>query len=268
MGKLSDETVSCIEQIIITLLEENRYSFQVSKSISFISKTINKPIAKLDKSIDSLRLIDSYLSNLNNRNEIDLETLLSITIYLSQVVILSFDGIWIIEDEKTVYPGRICYSDEDRFLTCSVKIQVHNSCDYVLPHHILMINSGKKKSDLNQIVNSLRFKKITQETYVLSRLDLMIQNGDDFHPKIPFFISTLSMKLDIPMRQLTKSINSLKSVDKAIRLNGKKYLVRSKSFDDLFFLSLVVYVGEVIIKNVSGKWEVNVERVVASNVKG
>ncbi len=260
MNILLDKISACIEQIIISLLEENRYSFQVSKSIKFISKLINEPTTKLDKSVDSLCLIDSYLNSLRNKNEIDLETYLSIAIYFSQVLIITFDGIWVIDDEQLVHPETM-----DRFWTCRVRIQVFNSCHYLLPFHMTMINSTSRNSKLNKTVNSLNFKKPVKEAYLLSELDSIIQNGDDFCSRIPFLISTLSEKLDIPTKRLNKSISSLKLVDEAIRLNGKKYLVDRSSYDSLFFLSLVIYVGEIIIKNTNGRWEISANRVLATH---
>jgi hypothetical protein len=74
-------------------------------------------------------------------------------------------------------------------------------------------------------------------------------------------IVKLSNTLNIPLNKLNRSVNSLKLIDESIRADPKNTLYNSDRFDENSFLSLLVYIGEVIIKAVDGKWKTNPERI-------
>lgn len=260
-----------VEQIIITLLEENRYSFQVARSIELLSLEMNLSSQQLDYSINSLRLIDNYINNLISKSELNLEIYLSITIYLSQVLILSCDGFWSIEYKKCLLPGREDFyeCDEDTWMY-SLVIEIYCDGFVLYPQYVIMDSMNGEKSGLEQEVIStvdiiknyqIDTKKLTNR-YDFSGLEILINKGLDFYSEIiPLSVSRLSDILNIPRKKLNKSVSSLKLVSECIRTNGEIFLCDRDFFDEEAFLILSIYIGEVIIKSINGEWKISSEKI-------
>ncbi len=254
-----------IEQIIITLIEENRYSFQLIRSIEILSNKINVELDKLDYSVDSLQIIDDYFNNALQKNKLDIEICTSVTIYLSQVLILSCNGIWSIEHKLFSLHDEVLGTEE--LWIYSLWIATYNTGFVTRPHHIFINNIATNKSEIQKTV-SLRISEIKSykpesnydNTYNLCGLDNFIKEGHDFYLDTALLISHLSIISGIPEKKLNKSVNSLKLIDKFVHTDGKNILIDVDDFDEKTFLSLLVYVGEVIIKAVNGEWKLSADK--------
>jgi hypothetical protein len=254
-----------IEQIIITLIEENRYSYQLIRSIKVLSDEMNIKLDKLDYSVNSLHIIDNYLNNTLEKNKLDVEIYISATIYLSQVLILSCNGIWSIEHKLFSMRDEVLKTEE--LWIYSLWIATYNTGFVTRPHQIFINNIAANNSELQRIVY-LRISEIKSykpednydNRYNLCGLDNFIKEGHDFHSDRALLISHLSIISGIPEKKLNKSINSLQLIDKFVRVNGKNILIDVEDFDEKTFLSLIVYIGEVIIKAVDGEWKLSAEK--------
>jgi hypothetical protein len=258
-----------VEKIIIDLIEENRYSFQLTRSTKVISSRINVDIKKLDASTDSLCLIDNYLNYSSSNKNIDLEFYLSITIYFSQVLISSCNGIWSMDD--TVYSSKENYS---------LSLLLYGTNIYSSPHCTIAGSLDREnKSNLKRAIddNISSVKKYYLEknrqnlycpNYPLSGLDLLLAEGHNFYSEIANLILKLSSISNIPIKKLNRSISSLTLIDNFIRTNGQNLLWNTTNFDKDNFLALITYIGEIIIKNVNGRWSVSSEKInLAGNIE-
>jgi hypothetical protein len=261
-----------VEQIIITLLKENRYSYQLARSIKLLSDEIDVELDRLDYSVNSLILIDNYFDKTTDKKNISLEIYLAITIYTSQVFILYCNGIWSVLAEVFSLPERILRTGEE-LCYYSLKIVVYDTDFVIHPQYIIMNNMLENKSKLNsdttELISTIESDASkTRETHYYSRyklasLDELIKKRKDFNSEIPLLISILSNAFNIPEKKFNKSVNSLNFINEFIRTDGKNknILYDTDPFDQHLFLALLVYVGEVIIKAVDGKWKVNPERI-------
>jgi hypothetical protein len=271
MNKNLNRVFANIEQIIVTLLKEGRYSYQLSLSTILISNEINIPIYELNYSVDSLLFIDNYLDNkLTINTVVSLELFLSIAIYFSQVVILSCNGIWSIKADTFLSAEQVLTAGDELWIY-SLYIVIYNSSFVVHSLDIIMNNTLRKKSELNReiikLISGIENDKLGikqmhyYNRYILSSLDELVTRGKDFNLEISLLTLSLSSTLNIPLNKLNKSVNSLKLIDESIRVNPRNMSYDTDNFDENSFLSLLVYVGEVIIKAVDGKWKVNPERI-------
>jgi hypothetical protein len=263
-----------VEQIIITLLKENRYSYQLLRSVKLISKEINIPLDKLNYSVSSLLLLDNYLDGLIDKKAASLEFYLSITIYFSQALILSCNGIWSVKAEAFLSAEEVLSRGEELWIYYLHMI-VYGSSFIIHPQCITMNNMLNKKSNLKReavkLISGTKIhpSKFEEEyccnryynRYNLAGLDSLIAEGKDFNSEISLLILSLSNTLNIPLNKLNKSVNSLKLIDESIRTDARNMSYDTDNFDENSFLSLLVYVGEVIIKAIDGKWKVNPERI-------
>jgi hypothetical protein len=248
----------CLAKMLIVLLDDNRYSLQLARSIKVLSDAIGIPSEDLDKSLDSLQFLDAYLDRLVDKRNIDLEILLSLTVYLSQVIILFFDGIWDIDYEACLS------SSSEASWSRAIKIQVYRSSTSIIPHGIIAGGISDKKSKLKKTVRSFttEVKVEVHDNYVLLALDDLINKGYDFFAEIPHSILKLSNTLEIPEKKLTKSISSLKIIDCIIQTGKINPLRSTKSF-----LELIVYVGEVVIKAIDGRWEIKAKKIRSTSLQ-
>jgi hypothetical protein len=262
-------TFTDVEQIIITSLLENRYSHQVVRSIKVLSDEFDVPSAQLDFSVNSLRLVDDYLNSLRDKYKLGLEVYLSITIYFSQVLILACNGVWAIETNKCLLPGREdFYECDENIWVYSLDMDVYPTGSSTKPHYRVLENIIGIKSDLEQEVISLisilkdeEIKEMYYGRYELSGLGTLIDEGFDFHTEIPSLISKLADFLDIPEKKLNKSVASLKLVSERVHVYEEDFLCGQEYFDEISVLALVVYIGEVIIKAVRGRWEISSKKI-------
>jgi hypothetical protein len=260
-----------VEQIIITSLLENRYSHQVVRSINVLSNETGIPLANLDCSVNSLSLIDNYLNSLTDKKTLGLEVYLSITIYLSQVSILACNGIWTVKSNVFSSSEEVLRTGE-RFWIYSLHIVIYDSSFITYPQYDAMNNILRNKSHLKReatkLVSAIKIDKSKireahyYNRYQLAGLDRLIEEKD-FDSEIPLLISSFSKAFNIPEKKLNKSVNSLTLINESIRTQGKNknILYDTDPFDRHLFLALLVYIGEVIIKAVNGKWKVNPERI-------
>jgi hypothetical protein len=264
-----------IEEIIITLLKEGRYSQQLSRSIKILSDETYIPLTQLDYTVESLVAIDDYLDCIAIKASISLEIYLAITIYLSQVIILSCDGIWSVTIKSFLSADEIFKSGET-FCSYYLSIVMYNTDRFVRPQYIVMNNMLSKKSTLKgeifkHIDSVLIDKYKVNQSYLyncydLAALDYLIAEGKDFKLEIPSLISKFSSTIDISINKLNRSVNSLKIIDDFIHSKGKLILYNDTGdLDKDTFLYLFVYVGEVIIKAIGGSWKVNPERIITTN---
>jgi hypothetical protein len=257
-----------VEQVIITLIQENRYSFQLIKSIDTLSIKMNVLPEQLDCSISSLQLVDNYLNGLKEKEKLDIETCLSITIYFSQVSILACNGIWSIECDKCLLPGRDdFYAEDESVWVYSLIIEIYSTGFMLHPHYIVMDNISSQSSELEREVTAHASQFTQHETdeihhfrYELSGLETWINEGHNFYLEIPFLISRLSDVLSIPKSKLNKSVNSLRLVNNRVHASGENFLCDQEYFDEISFLALTVYIGEVVIKAVKGEWRISAEK--------
>jgi hypothetical protein len=254
-----------IEQIIITLIEENRYSCQLVRSTITLSNEISVELDKLDYSVGSLQLIDDYFNNAPETKKIDIEICVSVTIYLSQVLILSCNGIWLIEHKLFSLHDEVLETEELWFY--SLWIATYNTGFVTRPHHIFINNIATNKSEIKKTaflriseIKSYKPKNNYDNRYNLCGLDNFTKEGYDFYSDTALLISHLSIISGIPEKKLNKSVNSLKLIDEFVRNDGRDILIDVDEFDEKTFLSLIVYVGEVIIKAVDGEWKLSVEK--------
>jgi hypothetical protein len=239
------------EQLIIILLEEGRYSHQLTPSIYQLSRITNSEQGRLDKSIESLVILDRYLDSIEDKEGMNLEILFCITIYLSQVVILSCHGIWSIRDH-----GNGCFP-------CIALNQLGSTFTPIL---LLQSNLEKKESSLKSLIGEIHkdqseFSEKEKHAIVfpLCELDNMIREGLSLPRDIPSLISVLSQDFNIPHKKLNMSLNSLKLIDESIRSGNTSVVLTPNSFNGRVFLALIIYIGEVLIKNTRGRWETCVE---------
>jgi hypothetical protein len=261
---------ACVEQILITLLQENRYSWQLIRSIETLSEEMNVSPDIMDKSIYSLSTIDEYLNRLEDKTDIPLEIHLSITIYFSQVLIIHCYGSW--DTSRYVLPSSSppFYSS----IIYSLLLNKYNSCFSFLPHYDVMDNLSKSTSDLKGIVENYITQidngNIKEGRHPLRELDTLIIEGQDFFLEIiPLQISKLAQTFNIPSKSLNRSVSSVKLIQEVIRTSGydlniilerEDYFESLIRFDDKVFFALIVYLGEVIIKAVDGEWRVSAEK--------
>ncbi len=266
MQDIFNKIFVCIEQIMITLIEENRYSFQLIQSTKQLSTEMNVSAEKLDYSIDSLQLVDNYLNNLTGREHLDIDVYLSTTIYFSQVLILLCNGTWSIEKYQRYLPPDkdAFYEGDEQIWIYSLNLEIYPTGFTLHPYYIVMKNIVGDKIDLVQEVTSSIsvFENHQIEDGFLSRyefsgLGTLMDEGFDFYSEIPILISKLANSLNIPEKKLNKSVSSLKLISDGIHSCGEKFLCDQEYFDEMSFLALAVYIGEVIIKAVDGKWRIN-----------
>jgi hypothetical protein len=257
------------EQIIITSLLENRYSHQVIRSIKVLADETNISLEQLDCSVNSLHLIDDYLNSLKNKEKLGLEVYLSITIYFSQVLILSCNGVWAIETDGCLLPGREdFYAEDESIWVYSLTLEIYPTGSHLYPHYLVIDNIASEKSELKQkIINlssSLKNREIKEMyygRYELRGLGTLIDEGFDFYTEIPSLISKLADFLDIPEKKLNKSVASLKLVSERVHMYEKDFLCDQEYFDEISVLALAVYIGEVIIKAINGRWELSSKKI-------
>ena len=258
-----------VEQIIITSLKENRYSYQLLWSIKLISKELNISLYKLNYSAASLLIIDSYLDKLIDKKAVRLEIYLSITIYFSQVLILCCNAIWSVRAEAFLSAEEVLMVGEELWIYY-LHIIVYSSSFIIHPQYITMNNMFSRKSNLKREaiklisgteIHTNKLEEYYYNRYNLAGLDSLMAEGKDFNLEISLLIISLSDTLNIPVNKLNKSVNSLKLIDESIRTDARNMSYDTDTFDENSFLSLLVYVGEVIIKAVDGKWKVNPERI-------
>jgi hypothetical protein len=258
-----------VEQIIITSLLENRYSHQVVRSIKVLSDEIDVPPAQLDFSVNSLRLIDDYLNNLKDKYKLGIEIYLSITIYFSQVLILACNGIWAIQTDKCLLPGRSdFYACDESIWVYSLTLEIYPTGSHLYPHYLVVKNITSDKSELKQEVTTLipmlnekEIKEMYYGRYELSGLGTLIDEGFDFPTEIPSLISKLADFLDIPEKKLNKSVASLKLVSERVHVYEEDFLCGQEYFDEISVLALAVYIGEVVIKAVGGRWGISSKKI-------
>jgi hypothetical protein len=258
-----------VEQIIITSLLENRYSHQVVRSIKVLSDEIDVPPAQLDFSVNSLRLIDDYLNNLKDKYKLGIEIYLSITIYFSQVLILACNGIWAIQTDKCLLPGRSdFYACDESIWVYSLTLEIYPTGSHLYPHYLVVKNITSDKSELKQEVTTLipmlnekEIKEMYYGRYELSGLGTLIDEGFDFPTEIPSLISKLADFLDIPEKKLNKSLASLKLVSERVHVYEEDFLCGQEYFDEISVLALAVYIGEVVIKAVGGRWGISSKKI-------
>jgi hypothetical protein len=257
------------EQIIITSLLENRYSHQVVRSIKVLADETNISLEQLDCSVNSLHLIDDYLNSLKNKDKLGLEVYLSITIYFSQVLILSCNGVWSIETDGCLLPGRCdFYAEDESIWVYSLTMEIYPTGSHLYPHYLVVDSISDDKSELQQkaitLISSLEDKEIEEMyfcRYELSGLGTLIDEGFDFYTEIPSLISKLADFLDIPEKKLNKSVASLKLVSERVHVYEEDFLCDQEYFDEISVLALVIYIGEVIIKAVQGRWELSSKKI-------
>jgi hypothetical protein len=258
-----------VEQIIITSLLENRYSHQVVRSIKTLSDEIGIPLEQLDCSVNSLHLIDDYLNSLKGKEKLGVEVCLSITTYFSQVLILSCNGVWAIETNGCLLPGREdFYAEDESIWVYSLTLEIYPTGSHLYPHYLVVNNIDSDKSELKQevtnlisILNEKEIKEMYYGRYELSGLGTLIDEGFDFYTEIPSLISKLADFLDIPEKKLNKSVSSLKLVSERVRAHEEDFLCDQEYFDEISVLALAVYIGEVIIKAVRGRWEISCKKI-------
>jgi hypothetical protein len=258
-----------VEQIIISLLLENRYSHQVVHSIKTLSDKIGIPLQQLDYSVNSLHLIDNYLNSLKDKEKLGVEVCLSITTYFSQVLILSCNGVWAIETNGCLLPGREdFYAEDESIWIYSLTLEIYPTGSHLYPHYLVVNNIASDKSDLKQevtnlisILNEEEIKEMYYGRYEFSGLGTLIDEGFDFYTEIPSLISKLADFLDIPKKKLNKSVASLKLVSERVRVYEEDFLCGQEYFDEISVLALAVYIGEVIIKAVNGRWEISCKKI-------
>jgi hypothetical protein len=265
-ASIQDLTVLA-EKIIIKLIQDNRYSHQLVRANQIIcdrANTTNNKSNELESIIRDLKLVDNYIDYLRNHESIDLELYLSIVIYFANILILSCNGVWIIDknQDEDSYPLGIKYS---------LFILIYGSPIHLAPHNLVMSNLCKQgASNLNELA-AITILSVNQEIedikndyypkYPLSGLEKLLTKGDEFTSEITSLTSKLSSASNIPLKKLNKSVNSLKSIDTFIRHNGNDFLYDTDSFNEDYFLALIVYVGEVIIKKNNGKWIINIAKI-------
>jgi hypothetical protein len=258
-----------VEQIIITSLLENRYSHQVVRSIKVLADEIDIPVEQLDCSVNSLSLIDDYLNNLKDKEKSSLEVYLSITIYFSQVLILSCNGVWAIETDGCLLPGRCdFYAEDESIWVYSLTMEIYPTGSHLYPHYLVIDSISDDKSELQQkaitVISSLENREIEEMyfcRYELSGLGTLIDEGFDFYTEIPSLISKLADFLDIPEKKLNKSVASLKLVSERVHVYEEDFLCDQEYFDEISVLALAVYIGEVIIKAINGRWELSSKKI-------
>ena len=258
-----------VEQIIISLLVENRYSYQVVRSIKVLSDKIGIPLEQLNCNVSSLGLIDDYLNSLKDKEEIELEVYLSITIYFSQVLILSCNGVWAIRTDECLLPGRKdFYAEDESIWVYSLTMEIYPTGSHFYPHYLVINNIASDKSELKQEAMALisscegeEIKEMYYGRYELSGLGTLIDEGFDFYTEIPSLISKLADFLDIPEKKLNKSVASLKLVSERVHVYEEDFLCDQEYFDEISVLALAVYIGEVIIKAVQGRWEISSKKI-------
>jgi hypothetical protein len=258
-----------VEQIIITSLLENRYSHQVIRSIKVLADKIDIPVEQLDCSVNSLRLIDNYLNSLKDKEKLVLEVYLSITIYFSQVLVLSCDGVWAIATDKCLLPGREdFYAEDESIWIYSLTLEIYPTGSHLYPHYLVVDNITSDKSELKQKIitlsSSLKDREIAEMyygRYELSGLGTLLDEGFDFYTEIPSLISKLADFLDIPEKKLNKSVASLKLVSEHVHIYEEDFLCDQEYFDEISVLALAVYIGEVIIKAINGRWELSSKKI-------
>jgi hypothetical protein len=256
-----------VERIIIELIRDNRYSHQLARANQIIHNrmnTTNNKSTEIELVIRDLKLIDNYIDYLRSHEGIDLELYLSIVIYFANILILSCNGVWIIDEDR----------DADRYplgIKCSLFILIYGSCIHLSPHHLVMNNlCSQDASKLNELVSStilsvnLEIEDIKNNyypKYPLSGLEKLLTEGGEFTSESTSLISKLSSVSNIPLKKLNKSLSSLNSIDTFIRHDGNDFLYDTDSFNENYFLALVVYVGEVIIKKVNGRWIMSITKI-------
>jgi hypothetical protein len=264
-----------VEQIIITALLENRYSHQVARSIKILSSETGIPLEQLDYSVNSLSLIDDYLNSIINKDKLCLEVYLSIIIYFSQVLILACDGVWAIETNKCLLPGRDdFYAEDESIWVYSLTMEIYPTGSQIYPHYLVTNKIVSDKSELKQEVANLisiledrEIEEIYHCRYELSGLGTLIDEGFDFHTEIPALILKLADFLDISEKKLNKSVSSLKLVSERVHLYEEYFLCDQEYFDEIPVLALIVYVGEVIIKAVNGRWEITSKKIHLGSIR-
>jgi hypothetical protein len=264
-----------VEQIIITSLLENRYSHQVARSIKILSIETGIPLEQLDCSVSSLSLIDDYLNSLTNKEKLCLEVYLSITIYFAQVLILACNGVWAIETDTCLLPGREdFYAEDEDIWVYSLTMEIYPTGSQIYPHYLVLNKIVSDKSELKQEVANLisiledrEIEEIYHCRYELSGLGTLIDEGFDFHTEIPSLISKLADFLAISEKKLNKSVSSLKLVSERVHLYEEVFLCDQEYFDEISVLALMVYIGEVIIKAVNGRWKITSKKIHLGSIR-
>lgn len=267
MSRSIESLTVLAEKIIIELIKDNRYSHQLARANQIIHnrvKTTSNKSTEVDSIIHDFKLIDNYIDYLRSHEGIDLEFYLSIVIYFSNIIILSCNGVWVINED----------GDADRYslkTKSSPVILIYGSPTHLYPHNLVMSNLyNQDASTLNELVTNtilsvnLEIEDMKNDyypKYPLSGLEKLLTEGGEFTSESISLISKLSSVSNIPLKKLNKSVISLKSIDTFIRYNGNYFLCDTDSFNEDYFLALVVYIGEVIIKKVNGRWIVSIDKI-------
>jgi hypothetical protein len=126
------------------------------------------------------------------------------------------------------------------------------------------------KQEALALISNLENRSKEEEYYFryeLSGLGTLIEKGWDFHTEIPLLISELANFLDITEKKLNKSIASLKLVSERVRMYEEDFLCGQEYFNEISVLALIVYIGEVIIKAVNGRWELICEKIHLGSIR-
>jgi hypothetical protein len=248
---LIEKTSKYIEGIIFILFQDSRYSHQINKARKFISSEAGIAVEGFDFSIQSLKIIDNCIDSEWNENLLSIELLLSLTIYFSQVIVLtSMASIVLVVNDCWLNP-------------IGTSLRVYESSVYFSPLELVVgniENAISKQSKLHIIASSVVSQAIKVQpevvpfdyigsTEFLVQLDELLKNERSFLSEIPRIISNLSTRMNVPPGNLNKSQRSLKLLDKYIRSVDVLNLGEGK-----LLFEIVTYVGEVIANAINGEW--------------